>query len=73
MARASAGTWRPATSLDLDVLGGDRQLRAGPRLLRCPPGAYDVRVPVDQYTMHDDAPTEVSYLLSEPVPLTIVP
>jgi hypothetical protein len=38
-----------------------------------PPGDYEVRVPVVQLTMHDNAPTEVSYVLSEPVPLTITP
>ena len=66
------GNVAPGESLSFDLLGGTAS--CDPALgyaLRS--GSYEVRVPIDQYTMHDNAPTEVSYLLSEPVPLTIVP
>ncbi|HEX4897852.1 MAG TPA: hypothetical protein VFV53_05775 [Candidatus Limnocylindrales bacterium] len=66
------GNLAPGESLGFDVLGGTAS--CDPAIgYALPPGSYEVRVPIDQYTMHDDAPTEVSYLLSEPVPLTIVP
>ncbi|MBA3875679.1 MAG: hypothetical protein C0498_01865 [Anaerolinea sp.] len=68
----TGGTLAPGDSLDIGVLGGTAS--CDPALgYALPPGRYDVRVPVDQYTMRDNAPTEISYLLSEPVPLTIVP
>ena len=66
------GNLAPGDGLDIDVLGSTASCE--PALgYALPPGAYDIRVAVDQYTMHDDAPTEVSYLLSEPIPLTIAP
>ncbi|HEX5590799.1 MAG TPA: hypothetical protein VFX65_10965, partial [Candidatus Limnocylindrales bacterium] len=66
------GTLAPGESLVFDVLGGTAS--CDPALgYALPPGSYDVRVIVDAYTMHETAPTEFAYLLSEPVPLTIVP
>jgi hypothetical protein len=66
------GNLGPSESLSFDLLGGTAS--CDPALgYALPPGRYDVRVPVDQYTMHENAPTEISYLLSDPVPLTIVP
>jgi len=62
----------PGESVDLEVVGGTAS--CDPALgYALPPGDYEVRVPVVQLTMHDNAPTEVSYVLSEPVPLTITP
>jgi hypothetical protein len=62
----------PAEAVTLDVIGGTAS--CDPVLgYALPPGSYEVRVRVHVQTMHDNAPTEVSYLLSEPVPLTIVP
>lgn len=62
----------PGESVDLEVVGGTAS--CDPALgYALPPGAYEVRVPVVQLTMRDAAPTEVSYVLSEPVPLTVVP
>jgi len=66
------GNLGPGESLSFDLLGGTAS--CDPALgYALPAGSYEVRVPIDQYKMHDNAPTEVSYLLSEPVPLTIVP
>jgi hypothetical protein len=62
----------PGESVDLEVVGGTAS--CDPDLgYALPPGDYEVRVPVIQLTMHDNAPTELSYVLSEPVPLTITP
>jgi hypothetical protein len=62
----------PGESVTLDVVGGTAS--CDPALgYALPPGSYEVRVRVLVQTQHDNAPTEVSYLLSEPVPLTIVP
>ena len=61
-------------SVTLDVVGGTAS--CDPSLgYALPPGSYEVRVQVQVQvqTMHDNAPTEVAYLLSDPVPLTIVP
>jgi hypothetical protein len=61
----------PGESLTLKVLGGTAS--CDPALgYALPPGPYEVRVQILQLTMHDSAPTETSYLLSDPVPLTIV-
>jgi len=62
----------PGESVDLEVVGGTAS--CDPALgYALPSGDYEVRVPVVQLTMHDNAPTEVSYILSGPVPLTITP
>ena len=62
----------PGGSVSLDVVGGTAS--CDPALgYALPPGLYEVRVPVVQLTMHDIAPTEVSYVLSGPIPLTIAP
>jgi hypothetical protein len=62
----------PLESIDIDVLGGTAS--CDPALgyaLR--PGQYEVRAVIDAYTMHDNAPTDIGYILSDPAPLTIVP
>jgi hypothetical protein len=65
-------TIAPGESITLDVVGGTAS--CDPALgWALPPGSYEVRVHVEVYTMHDNAPTEVAYVLSPPVPLTIVP
>lgn len=62
----------PLESIDIDVLGGTAS--CDPALgYALPPGTYEVRAVVDVLTMHDNAPTDVAYILSEPVLLTIVP
>jgi hypothetical protein len=62
----------PGESVDLELVGGTAS--CDPVLgYALPPGQYEVRVPVVVLTGHDNAPTEVSYILSEAVPLTIVP
>jgi hypothetical protein len=59
-------------SVTLDVVGGTAS--CDPSLgYALPPGSYEVRVRVQVQTTHDNAPTEVAYMLSDPVPLTIVP
>ena len=61
----------PGGSFDMDMIGGTAS--CDPALgYALPPGSYDVRVPVAQYTF-TDGPTAISYLLSEPVTFTIVP
>ncbi len=66
------GPLGPGEHLDIDVLGATPS--CDPALgYALPPASYDVRALVDQYAMHDNAPTEISYLLSEPAALTIVP
>jgi hypothetical protein len=65
-------TLAPGESVTLDVVGGTAS--CDPALgYALPPGPYEVRVRVDVQTAHDNAPTEVAYLLSDPVPLTVVP
>jgi hypothetical protein len=65
-------TIAPGGSITLDVVGGTAS--CDPALgWALPPGSYEVRVQVEVYTMHDNAPTEVGYVLSPPVPLTIAP
>lgn len=62
----------PLESIDIDVLGGtascDPALGYG-----LPPGLYEVRAVIDVLTMHDNAPTDIGYILSDPAPLTMVP
>ena len=62
----------PLDFLDLRVVGGTAS--CDPALgYALPPGEYEARALVDQYTMHDHAPTEVGYIVSDAVPFTIVP
>jgi hypothetical protein len=62
----------PRDSVDIDVLGGTAS--CDPALgYALPPGQYEVRAIVDVLTMHDNAPTEIEYILSDPAPLTIGP
>jgi hypothetical protein len=62
----------PGESVELELVGGTAS--CDPALgYALPPGQYEVRVPVVLLTSHDNAPTEVAYILSEAVPLTIVP
>ena len=62
----------PRDSVDIDVLGGTAS--CDPALgYALPPGQYEVRAVIDVLTMHDNAPTEIEYILSDPAPLTIVP
>lgn len=62
----------PGESVDLELVGGTAS--CDPALgYALPPGQYEVRVPVVLLTLHDTAPTDVSYILSDAVPLTIVP
>jgi len=62
----------PGESVDLELVGGTAS--CDPALgYALPPGQYEVRVPVVVQTSHDNAPTEISYILTEAVPLTIVP
>jgi hypothetical protein len=62
----------PRDSVDVDVLGGTAS--CDPALgYALPPGQYEVRAVIDALTMHDNAPTEIEYILSDPAPLTIVP
>ena len=63
---------RPLESIDIDVLGGTAS--CDPALgYALPPGLYEVRAVIDVLTMHDNAPTDIGYILSDPAPLTIVP
>jgi hypothetical protein len=65
-------TIAPGESITLDVVGGTAS--CDPALgWALPPGSYEARVQVEVYTMHDNAPTEVGYVLSPPAPLSIVP
>jgi hypothetical protein len=62
----------PLESVDVDVVGGTAS--CDPALgYALPPGQYEVRAVVDVLTMHDNAPTDIAYLLSEPATLTIAP
>ncbi|HET9521767.1 MAG TPA: hypothetical protein VFO73_12020 [Candidatus Limnocylindrales bacterium] len=62
----------PLDSVDVDVLGGTAS--CDPALgYALPPGQYEVRAVIDVLTMHDNAPTEIEYILSDPAPLTINP
>lgn len=62
----------PLDSVDIDVLGGTAS--CDPAIgYALPPGKYEVRAVIDVLTMHDNAPTEIEYILSDPAPLTIVP
>jgi hypothetical protein len=62
----------PLETIDIDVVGGTAS--CDPALgYALPPGQYDVRAVVDVLTMHDNAPTDIGYILSDPAPLTIVP
>jgi hypothetical protein len=62
----------PGESVELELVGGTAS--CDPALgYALPPGEYEVRVPVVVHTLRDNAPTEVSYILSEAVPLTVVP
>jgi hypothetical protein len=63
---------QPGESVELDALGGTAS--CDPALgYALPPGTYDVRAQVDQYTMHENAPTETRYLVSDSAALTIAP
>ena len=63
---------RPLESIDIDVLGGTAS--CDPALgYALPPGRYEARAVIDVLTMHDNAPTDIGYILSDPAPLTIVP
>ena len=62
----------PLDAIDIDVLGGTAS--CDPALgYALPPGLYGARAVVDVLTMHDNAPTDIGYILSDPAPLTIVP
>jgi hypothetical protein len=62
----------PRDAIDIDLRGGTAS--CDPALgYALPPGQYDVRAVIDVYTMHDNAPTEIEYILSDPAPLTIGP
>jgi hypothetical protein len=62
----------PGESVELKVIGGTAS--CDPALgYALPPGEYEVSVPVVLLTMHENAPTEVSYVLSGRIPLTVVP
>jgi hypothetical protein len=65
-------TIEPGASITLDVIGGTASCDPGLGWA-LPPGAYEVRVHVAVYTMVDNGPTEVAYVVSPPVPLTIEP
>lgn len=65
-------TLGPLDTIDIDVLGGTAS--CDPALgYALPPGSYEVRAVVDVLTMHDNGPTDLDYVLSDPAPLTIVP
>lgn len=66
------GLLQPGDTFDIQVIGGTASCNTALGYA-LPPGAYEVRVPVVLLAMHDNAPTEVSYLLSAPVPLTVFP
>jgi hypothetical protein len=60
----------PGESVTLDVIGGTAS--CDPAIgYALPADAYEVRVRIDVQTTHDNAPTTVAYLLSDPVALTI--
>ena len=62
----------PGESVELELVGGTAS--CDPALgYALPPGQYEVRVPVVVLTDQGNAPTKVEYILSEAVPLTIVP
>lgn len=62
----------PGETVTLKVYGGTAS--CDPALgYDLPPGSYEVRVQILQLTMRDNGPTEASYVLSEPVPLTVTP
>jgi hypothetical protein len=52
------GDLAPGEGLEIDVLGSTASCEPGLGYA-IPPGQYDVRVLLDQYAMHDNAPTEV--------------
>jgi hypothetical protein len=65
-------TIEPGASITLDVIGGTAS--CDPALgWALPPGEYEVRVHVEVYTMVDNGPTEVGYVVSPPMGLTIEP
>jgi hypothetical protein len=66
-------TLEPGGSIEVNFAGATAS--CDPALgYALPPGTYEVIVPVDQYAYPvPDAGVVVSHLLSEPVPLTIVP
>lgn len=65
-------TIAPGESITLDVIGGTAS--CDPALgWALPPGAYEVRVHVEVYTMVANGPTEVGYVVSAPLPLVIEP
>lgn len=65
-------TLGPRDTIDIDVVGGTAS--CDPALgYALPPGSYEVRAVVEVLTMHDNGPTDVDYILSDPAPLTIVP
>lgn len=62
----------PLETVDIEVLGGTAS--CDPALgYALPPGSYEARAIVDVLTMHDNAPTDIEYILSDAAPLTIVP
>ena len=65
-------TLRPLETIDVDVIGGTAS--CDPALgYALPPGSYEARAVVDVLTMHDNGPTDIEYILSDPASLTIVP
>jgi hypothetical protein len=62
----------PGESVELELVGGTAT--CDPSLgYALPPGQYEVRVPVIVLTDQGNAPTKIEYILSDAVPLTIVP
>jgi hypothetical protein len=62
----------PLETVDIEVLGGTAS--CDPAIgYALPPGSYEARAVVDVLTMHDNAPTDIGYILSDAAPLTIVP
>ncbi|MCI0582348.1 MAG: hypothetical protein L0227_05535 [Chloroflexi bacterium] len=62
----------PLESIDVDVVGGTAS--CDPALgYALPPGRYEVRAVIDVLTMHDNAPTDFGYILSDPAALVIEP
>jgi len=62
----------PLESIDVDVVGGTAS--CDPALgYALPPGRYEVRAVIDVLTMHDNAPTDIGYILSDSAALVIEP
>ena len=68
----TGGTLQPGGTIDIGVLGGTASCE--PSLgYALPPGPYDVRVRVEQYTHPEATGVVITSLLSDPVPLEITP